>query len=42
MYDDRCYECKGYGDDYHTDDDGNLISNCIDCPYSDYEWEDKE
>lgn len=29
---DWCYECGGYGDDYSFDKDGNLISNCDDCP----------
>ena len=27
-----CYECSGYGDDYHVDEDGNLVSNCSNCP----------
>lgn len=27
-----CYECTGYGDDYYTDEDGNLVSACKDCP----------
>ncbi len=30
---DRCYECGGYGDDYHLDENGELVCNCIDCPY---------
>ncbi len=34
MYDDRCYECKGYGDDYYTDEDGKLVSACSDCPFN--------
>lgn len=29
---DWCYECTGYGDDYSYDEDGELISNCDDCP----------
>ena len=32
--DDYCYECKGYGDDYYVDEDGELVSNCPDCPYN--------
>lgn len=30
-YDDICYECRGYGDDYYFDDDGELVSACSDC-----------
>ena len=26
-----CYECTGYGDDYYTDENGELISACADC-----------
>ena len=33
-YDDHCYECGGYGDDYSVDEEGNLVSNCDDCPYN--------
>ena len=29
---DWCYECTGYGDDYGYDEDGELVSNCDDCP----------
>lgn len=29
---DRCYECRGYGDDYRYDEDGELVSACNDCP----------
>lgn len=39
--DDRCYECTGYGDDYSEDEEGNLVSNCTDCPWNsanDDEW----
>ena len=31
---DRCYECTGYGDNYSYDEDGELVSNCIDCPWN--------
>lgn len=31
---DRCYECGAYGDDYRMDENGDLVSNCDDCPYS--------
>ena len=37
---DRCYECKGNGDDYYIDDDGELVSTCINCPFND--WRDSE
>lgn len=31
-YDDYCYECGGYGDDYYVDDDGELVCRCPECP----------
>lgn len=31
--DDYCYECGGYGDDYHVDENGELVCNCFDCPF---------
>ena len=40
---DRCYECEGYGDDYYTDENGELVSACDDCPYNGYsedDWDD--
>ena len=30
--DDVCDECRLYGDDYSYDRDGDLVSNCYDCP----------
>ena len=36
---DRCYECSGYGDDYYTDENGDLVSACYGCPF--YEWEEE-
>ena len=37
---DYCYECTGYGDDYYTDDDGNLIRYCPEWnPDRDYDEE---
>lgn len=30
----RCYECNGYGDDYGFDENGEMISNCDDCPFN--------
>ena len=41
--DDRCYECTGYGDDYRYDDDGELVSNCNNCPHNrscNDDWDD--
>lgn len=29
--DDCCYECRGLGDDYGYDADGDLVSMCDDC-----------
>lgn len=37
---DHCYECQGYGDDYRTDEDGELVSACDDCPYNGRDYED--
>lgn len=31
---DACDECRGYGDDYYIDDDGNLVSACDECFYN--------
>lgn len=34
IYDDVCYECGGYVDDYSVDPDtGELVWNCSTCPY---------
>lgn len=30
---DYCEECQLYGDDYSYDKDGDLVSNCHDCPF---------
>lgn len=41
-YADRCYECTGYGDDWYTDENGNAVRACDDCPYNkNYEDEDE-
>ncbi len=37
---DRCYECTGYGDDYYTDDEGEMVCACDDCPYNGTDDED--
>lgn len=34
-YNDYCYECSVYGDDYYINDDGELVSSCIECPFND-------
>lgn len=49
---DECYECRGLGDDYSIDEDGELVSNCDDCPlnpvnleelrYEAMDWSDDE
>lgn len=40
MYDDDyCYECKGYGDDYYTDENGELVSACDECPNNPLRWD---
>lgn len=31
---DVCYECRGYGDDYYWDEDGEMIWACESCPRS--------
>lgn len=28
---DPCYECRGYGDDYYFDENGDLVSFCPMC-----------
>ena len=30
---DWCYECRGLGDDYYFDKDGELVSSCDDCSH---------
>ena len=37
---DKCYECSAYGDDYYTDENGELVSACSDCSYNSSNWED--
>ena len=40
---DFCYECGGYGDDYHFNKDtGELECNCPKCPYNPVKEEDDE
>ena len=39
-WDDRCYECTGYGDDYYYDEEkDDYVKRCEDCLYSEW-WED--
>lgn len=41
-WDDICYECTGYGDDYEVDEEGELICRCSTCPFNtDREWEEE-
>lgn len=30
----HCYECGGYGDDFYTDENGDLQSFCDSCPFN--------
>lgn len=43
-YDDYCYECTGYGDDWYFDvEKDQWVSACDGCPYDktfDDEWDD--
>lgn len=39
---DRCYECRGYGDDYYIDEQGDLVSACDRCSFNDREYEDDD
>lgn len=40
-YEDYCYECTGYGDDYYIDDDGELKCRCPECSFNDWEYDDE-
>ena len=40
VYDDYCYECGAYGDDYRVDENGKLVSNCADCPFNE-DWSEE-
>ena len=39
-WEDRCYECGGYGDDYSVDENGELVCNCFTCPFGGYDEEE--
>lgn len=39
---DQCYECRGLGDDYMTDEFGEQISMCETCPMNPYRQEEDE
>ena len=41
-YDDRCYECKGYGDDWILDGNGEWVRACDDCPFNELNSEEDE
>ena len=36
-YDDYCVDCVAYGDDYYTDEEGNLVCRCSQCSFNDDE-----
>ena len=41
-WDDICYECAGYGDNYEESEYGELICRCSTCPNNvDREWEEE-
>ena len=40
MNNDHCYECRGYGDDYRYNEDGELENSCDDCPFNEMEEEE--
>jgi hypothetical protein len=37
---DFCYECRGLGDDYTFDEDGELVDYCDTCPMNPYNQKD--
>lgn len=37
---DYCYECRGYGDDYYVDEDGEFVCRCPECPMNPSNWDD--
>ncbi len=39
---DYCYECTGYGDDYYTDENGDLVCCCPECLFNPFKEEDEE
>lgn len=42
-YDDYCYECTGYGDDYYTDPEtGESKCYCLECPYAAWNRDDED
>lgn len=38
----HCYECTGYGDDYYTNEDGELTCYCPECPFNPYKEGDED
>ena len=44
-YDDYCYECTAYGDDYIQNENGEWVKVCDTCPFNDLreeEYDDRE
>lgn len=39
-WEDHCYECGGYGDDYSVDENGDMVCNCFTCPFGGYDEEE--
>lgn len=40
IYNDYCDECRAYGNNYSYDDQGELVSNCIECNFNEKELEE--
>lgn len=38
---DICYECRGLGNDYYFDDDGELVNACTGCIFNELNDEDE-
>lgn len=39
---DYCYECRGYGNDYYMDENGDLICYCPECQFNPFKEEERE
>ena len=39
-YDDYCYECIRYGDDYYLDENNEWVKACDDCHFNDLREDD--
>lgn len=42
-FDDHCYECTGYGDDYYFDEEsGEWVCACDECCFNKYRGDEDE